>query len=123
VLPLPATIRRWDVRAQEDVLSESSAPSMQQPSVGSFAQQSAQMQLPGDAPRSGSYAPEAHSQKELGNAVGTAIGKPRVASRTMMSPQQAAADEQRTQQVRVMPRQNPERECRRSPGSSQLLSE
>ncbi len=76
-----------------------------QPSVGSFAQQGAQVQLPGDAPRSGSYAPEAHSQKELGNAVGTAIGKPRVGSRTMMSPQQAAADEQRTQQVRVMPRQ------------------
>ena len=116
---LRPSIKR-DVLAQDDVLSDSSAPSMQ-PSAGSLAQQSAQGQLPGEAPRSGSYAPEAHSQKELGNAVGTAIGKPRVGSRTMMSPQQAAADEQKTQQVRVMPQEIPDRDCRRSLGSSLLL--
>ena len=85
--------------AQDDVLSESSAPS-ERPSVGSLAQQSNMSQL-GGAPRSGSDNPERHAQAEIGNAVGTAIGKPRVGSRTMMSPQQAAEDQQKTEQVRI----------------------
>ena len=80
------------------MLSESSAPT-EKPSIGSLAQPSAASL--DEAPRSGSNVAEARAQQELGNAVGTAIGKPRVTSRTMMAPQQQAADQQKTAQVRI----------------------
>ena len=80
--------------AQEDVLSESSTPSELPSSIPSTTTPL------GEAPRSGSNAAEVRAQQELGNAVGTAIGKPRVASRTMMSPQQQAQEQQKTQEVR-----------------------
>jgi hypothetical protein len=65
------------------VLSQSSTPS-EQPS----APPKPVVPL-GDAPRSGSNADEIRAQQEMGNAVGTAIGKSRVGSRaTPMPPQQ-----------------------------------
>ena len=66
---------------QDEVLSQSSTPS-EQPSAPKPV-------VPiGDAPRSGSNADEVRAQQEMGNAVGTAIGKPRVGSRTTAMPPQ-----------------------------------